>query len=396
MNVQLNITKSAIHLLSSAGLVLTGVNFAAAQQEVGLLSMRSYFGPIVSAQNGGGAYTVATSLDVKGSESFRIFDFTSSQLSSGDEIALQSWSSNLYLSCRIDKAGTPLMVTGGGPWAWERFRIYKSSGSGSIRTGDEFFLVGVNGKIVTTRFDENNYPLAVRANAAGTWEKFRAQVIPKGFVLKDWCNGARTYLRGSGVSTEYVTVVDLTRARLESTYNRFSTVAKLRENVSQLGTTYSISNGTFFGGTWKPLYGLKIRGQVIEPIERDYANTRALCFGGTSANIRRSVVDAINDRGTTDVVGLLSEATPNKESEWIGRNLVGLADAFGEGRMQHLYLYSTSSQTNPNARTTIRSFGVVDVGQLDGSGSVWTRVWGSDYILPGRPLSHVLSVHPAL
>ncbi len=235
MRLNLHVSSLAMRVCYSVGLALFGVSFGFAQQEVGLLSMRSYFGPIVSAQNGGGAYTVATSPDVTGRESFRVFDFTSSQLSSGDEIALQSWSSNMFLSCRLDRAGTPLMVTGGGAGALERFRIYKTSGVGIIKTGDEFYLVGVNGKIVSTRFDQNSNPLAVTASGAGTWEKFRAQVIPKGFVLKDWCNGARTYFRGSGASTEYVTVVDLTRARVESTYRIKSKADQLKAEVANWG-----------------------------------------------------------------------------------------------------------------------------------------------------------------
>lgn len=392
--------------------LLTGIGLfvysaTQAQYFAGTIALRSYFGPIVSAVNGGGGAVRAISSDPMWNETFKIWDFSNQALSNGDEVALEA-TNGKFLSPRFDIPGVPLLAIGGGAWAWERLRIYKTNGTGRIITGDEIYFIAANGKTISARFDQTGIPLTANTGWVGTWEKFRAQLSPSDFKLSFCSKGTRVFSRFSGPSAEYVLMVDLTRATMESLsgkVNRDSTTLTKRSisdywntALSRPNTPVFLVNGTYFmsdfGLNTTLSFGLREASGKYVKGQLDWPNSRGLCFKGSEVVIHSNLKDALNGYAYHTVIGGLSRETSASDNEMRGRNLVGICDSFGEGRKQMIQFYISNSALKSRGFQVLESFGSTEFMQLDGGASTTLMYQGSNFIVSGRrSLPNVLTFY---
>lgn len=357
-----------------------------------MMSFRSYYGPILAAKSGGGAELAGIANDIGSFETFWYEDVNGGILMSGDLIYLRSMSSNKYVSVRFDMSNQPVMVNGGGPWAWEGLRIYSTSG-GQIVTGSEVYLTAMNGNVLSVRFDVQGQPVRANVTWVGAYEKLRVQIVPKGYTLFQWCNGARTYKSDTPLSPDYVTVVDLTRAKVVSLAGSDMGNGVSREShdnywasARRLGNPYALINGTYFDGE----IGIATFSFGLKQTYKTYFNTanwpnaRVLCLGGTQAWSEDSISNAHSNPNAKIGIGVLTTATPSSEKENIGRTIVGIGDAFGEGRNQHLYIYSSDFSRKETGMNVLSLFGGRSQFLFDSGRSTYLGVWGTRYVLGTR------------
>ena len=171
---------------------------AAAQLTV---SLRTYSGHYLVADQGGGAALKAYSTAAKGWETFTLSDLNGGSLQSGDLVTLRG-ANGQWVSA--DKGGGGIIyVNADHELGWEQFRVVKVNGTGTVASGDTLALqTSVGGQYVSA-INAGGGDVLANAPAIKEWEWLTLQVsgtgtptptTPKERVL--------AYLRGiSGTKT---------------------------------------------------------------------------------------------------------------------------------------------------------------------------------------------------
>jgi hypothetical protein len=103
---------------------------------------------------------------------------------------------------------------------------------------------------------------------------------------------------------------------------------------------------------------------------------------------------AENLSGTTaeSVIGGLTEEANKKPKNSVGRTFIGIWDKNGDLLNETVAIYATQTATQPEAASTVRSFGASKVMMLDGGGSTQLICQGQTYIDTTRAIPQAIGV----
>jgi hypothetical protein len=139
--------------------------------------LKSYRGPYVCAEGGGGGAVVANRFKADPWETFHLQNFTrAGALVSGDVVALQA-NNGLFL-CAEGSGGGPVVANRVVAASWEKFVIERVTGGGPISGGDLISLRACDGHYVCAEGGGGREVVANRIVVAD-WESFQIEVIPE-------------------------------------------------------------------------------------------------------------------------------------------------------------------------------------------------------------------------
>lgn len=132
------------------------------------VTLQTYSGNYLVADEGGGAALAATSTTPSAWETFTLSDLDGGALLSGDVVTLRG-SSGQWASA-VDGGGGVINFTASSETAWEKFSLVKLSGDGAIESGDKVALrTTVSGQFLSAK-DAGGGTVSATAPEALEWE----------------------------------------------------------------------------------------------------------------------------------------------------------------------------------------------------------------------------------
>jgi hypothetical protein len=242
--------------------------------------------------------------------------------------------------------------------------------------------------------------------------------VPSGFNLIASGTGVRVYKKDypgcppPSCYPDYVTVVDLRSATVR---NLTGAVAGDRvgwENQTEFwkqaerGNTGSrrvlvVVNGTFFDPNHEPsgiAFGLKRDNQLISyGYEQGNDRMHLVWRGGGSVLAVQPWNQAVFDsQNLPNVVGGLIENTSRRDvrcGTYTKRTAVGTRETDGDRLNDTMLIYTSEKAFCSDAASILRSFGVNGVMLLDGGGSTFLTINGTNTISTSRRVPHALAVY---
>ncbi|QRO01596.1 hypothetical protein JRI60_22520 [Archangium violaceum] len=142
------------------------------------VTLRTWSGHYLVADQGGGADLMAYSTQAKEWETFTLTDVNGGSLVSGDVVTLRSISGQW--GSAINGGGGNIRFTATTPLAWEEFSIVKLSGTGDIVSGDKIALkTTVSGQFVSA-INAGGSTVVASAPAAREWETLTLNILSGG------------------------------------------------------------------------------------------------------------------------------------------------------------------------------------------------------------------------
>ncbi|WP_257456899.1 hypothetical protein [Archangium lipolyticum] len=142
------------------------------------VTLRTWSGHYLVADQGGGADLMAYSTQAKEWETFTLTDVNGGSLVSGDVVTLQSISGQW--GSAINGGGSNIRFTATTPLAWEEFSIVKLSGTGNIVSGDRIALkTTVSGQFVSA-VNAGGSTVVASAPSAREWETLTLSILSGG------------------------------------------------------------------------------------------------------------------------------------------------------------------------------------------------------------------------
>lgn len=177
-------------------------------------------------------------------------------------------------------------------------------------------------------------------------------------------------------------------------------------------TAHVLVNGTFFSNAPSApvAFGLKTGGSIVS---YGYAATDSPCvnvpeypgsirtIGIDSAGGTASIQDYSKDTfdgGWPDVIGGLDPTCCKQPTTYRPRNLMGLLDEDGDGRLETMLIFSSTNATLSGipayigADAVLSAFGAAERIQFDGGSSTGLIVDGTAQIQPSYTLPHAVAV----
>jgi hypothetical protein len=237
--------------------------------------------------------------------------------------------------------------------------------------------------------------------------------VPSGFQIISQGTGVKVYKKSySTGSPDYVTVVDLRRAMIQSytgwvygdTIERRSLTTHWKNAVAQNTPNHQAKvalNGTFFATDSTPntgiAFGLKAnwwRMSYGYAVGKEYPGlVRTLAFDSSfgSSSIQNYSVDTFNS-GVPDVVGGLDPSADKSKNSFIPRTFVGVRDDNGDGHSETVVFFSSQAASQSWAVSILNGFGTGSKMMLDGGMSTGLIVDGYPYIPTSRTLPQVFII----
>ena len=243
---------------------------------------------------------------------------------------------------------------------------------------------------------------------------------PPGFQLLDAALGVQLYSKQySGGNPDYVQVIDLSQgASLKLLYG---SITQPRPGLGVYGgadprmlspslqeywsltkaeskNVFCVTNGSFFYMPEYPTrlpFPLKVDGQMITEgwgLHTYIGEHMMLELWEGRADIREQNRDTLYSSTAPDIVGALSENANKRAKFAVGRTFVGVDDRDQDGEYETVLMYNTSSATQVQAATVLRSFGADKVMMLDGGGSTQLLCRSGYYIKSERLIPQAIAV----
>jgi hypothetical protein len=243
---------------------------------------------------------------------------------------------------------------------------------------------------------------------------------PPGFQLLDAALGVQLYSKQySGGSPDYVQEIDLSQgASLKLLHGSITQPRpglgvyggadprmlspSLQEYWNQTKAenknAFCVTNGSFFYMPEYPTrlpFPLKVDGQMITEgwgLRTYIGEHMMLELWEGRADIREQNRDTLYSSTAPDIVGALSENANKRAKFAVGRTFVGVDDRDRDGEYETVLMYNTSSATQVQAASVLRSFGADKVMMLDGGGSTQLLCRGGYYIKSERLIPQAIAV----
>lgn len=233
--------------------------------------------------------------------------------------------------------------------------------------------------------------------------------VPSGFSESKSWKGVTVY-KDSG-NTNYLTVVDLKKARLVSLtgsvtnapngiFGKKSMSEHQSAAVSLAGTTRIVTvviNGAFFidtssNPTTALSHGLKAFGKTLSKGSDLRGGVLLIDFEPQAARINiGSYGEAKFSSSVPEVIGAHTVSENKDSSLNRQRTFLGISDSDGDGTYDRVYLLSSKGVTQPKADQMVRNFGATSTAMLDGGTSTGLVLDGA-VIISGRTVPHAIGV----
>lgn len=238
---------------------------------------------------------------------------------------------------------------------------------------------------------------------------------PAGFEVTRVGRGFAVYRRdGGGVATDWVTVVDLRVARVESVLGDWvgpptSTIAQravlahwddaVRRGPSLGARARVLINGAYFSPTADPsplTHGLQVGGAVVSYGYGllEYPGHNALVAWSNEAG-RAEVLpwNILAFERYRELVGAFTSDVPRPDNATAtGRTLAGVRDLDGDGAPDALLFFASASADVAEAASGLEAFGATATAMWSGGGTSTLVLDGVEVVSPVRPMPHMVAV----
>jgi hypothetical protein len=242
-----------------------------------------------------------------------------------------------------------------------------------------------------------------------------AVTVPEGFekILSD--RGVQVYKKNAGSGrANYVTVVNLQPGAIGNLTGAFTDLPNGKIERKSMNTFWNdavrqntsnrqarvVVNGTFFSQKYNPTpiaFGLKVAGTTVSygyGLDEFPNLITTFAFNSSTATAGIQPYNRVTfDRDFPDVVGALDPVANKSADKYLPRTFVGILDDDGDGNLETVIFYSSTSARQIDAVNTLKSFGTSSEAMLDGGGSTGLIINGRTYIKAGRTIPQAIAMY---